>query len=96
MEIIYLKIAYNEDSKELAMKLNSEISHYPTVKLECYHEIKNRSKAYKLKGGYGSRISPFAVLIDQDKKVLRAFYSEDNSCTYSNIISTLNKYVPYN
>ncbi len=97
--MIKLKVAYNDDSEELIKKLEKIIQiKYVLVKLESYHEglFKERKKAFKLKGGFSARKSPFAVLTDEDDKAIRAFYSESNDCTYGNIINALNEYIPYN
>lgn len=37
--------------------------------------LQGRKKAFKLKGSYGAKLSPFAV-IELDGKVIKAFYSE--------------------
>ena len=48
---------------------------------------KERQKAFKVKGGYGARQTPFAVATLEGP--LKAFYSEDGSCTIENIIKWL-------
>lgn len=96
--MIKLKIAYNDSSENLIKELEKVIpTKYALVKLETYHEglFKERKKAFKLKGGFSARKSPFAVLSDVDDKIIKVFYSESNDCTYENIINTLNEYVPY-
>lgn len=93
-----LKVAYNDNSTSLVKKLEEVIpSKYAFVKLEAYQEelFKERKKAFKLKGGFSARKSPFAVLTDEDNKVVKAFYSESEDCNYENIINTLNEFIPY-
>lgn len=96
--MIKLKVAYNDNSEKLIKKLEEIIpTKYAFVELETYHEelFKERKKAFKLKGGYSARKSPFAVLLNTDNVVIKVFYSESNDCTYEKIINTLNGYVPY-
>ena len=59
------------------------------ITLIAYSENKRleRKKAFALKGSWSARETPFALLRDDDME-LKAFYSEDNSCTIDNIIST--------
>lgn len=97
--MIKLKIAYNDNSEGLIKELKKIIpSKYTFIELETYQEevFKERKKAFKLKGGFSARKSPFAVLTDEEiKKIIKVFYSESNECTLENIVKTLNEYVPY-
>lgn len=58
------------------------------VSIESYSEniFSEKKKAIMIKSSWGSRQSPF-VLIKDDGKAIKAFYSEDNSCTLENILS---------
>ena len=82
MELI---IAYNEDSFLEELKENLP----DFVTLTAYSENKRleRKKAFALKGSWSARKTPFALLRN-DNIDLKVFYSEDNSCTIDNIIST--------
>jgi hypothetical protein len=89
-------VAYDENSEEFFKQLSDLISqNYPKVKLVGYHEnkLKERKKAFGVKGGYGARLTPFTVVLDHESKPLKAFYSEVNECTLDNIINNLNKYL---
>ena len=55
--------------------------------------MKERKKAFGLKGSFSARLSPFAVLYNSENNPVRAFYSEVNECTLDNIINNLNKYL---
>nr|DAX08886.1 MAG TPA: putative thiol peroxidase [Bacteriophage sp.] len=93
-----LKIAYDNSSENLVRELETLIpSKYPLIKLEAYNEniFKERKKAFKLKNSYSARQCPFAVLLDADKKVVSAFYSEAQDCNLDNIFEVLNNYVTY-
>jgi hypothetical protein len=81
-------VAYDENSEEFFKQLSDLISqNYPKIKLVGYHEnkLKERKKAFGVKGGYGARITPFTVVLDHESKPLKAFYSEVNECTINNI-----------
>jgi hypothetical protein len=82
--MVRLKIVYNNDCLDLINKLQD------CCDIESFNEdvFKERSKAFKLKGGYGARKTPFAVVFNEEGPV-KAFYSEDNSCTFENIINYL-------
>lgn len=91
-------MAYDDDSQSLVNELGKIISDkFPLIKLEAYHEelFTERKKAFKLKGGYSARHTPFAVLIDNDSNPVMAFYSESGDCTKEEIIKTLTSFIAY-
>lgn len=91
-----LKFAYNNDSEILFRQVQDNISEkYPLIIVEGFHEnlMKERKKAFGLKGSFSARLSPFAVLYDSENNPVKAFYSEVNECTLDNIINNLNKYL---
>lgn len=92
-----LKVVYDDDSQTLVNGLNEILQNYPFVELETYHEglFKERKKAFKIKGGFSTRHTPFAVLINNDSEPVMAFYSEANTCTIDEILKTLNNYTVY-
>lgn len=82
---VKLQFVYNNDSLILAQDLmayakeiNLDIQGYSE---ELYRE---KNKAFKLKGGYSARKTPFA-LITVDGEPIKAYYSEVDECTFSNI-----------
>jgi hypothetical protein len=83
-----LTIIINNDCLYLYEELKNQIDPNK-VTLKCYNEdvYKERQKAFKVKGGYGARQTPFAVATLEGP--LKAFYSEDGSCTVENIINYL-------
>lgn len=96
--MITLKVAYDDSSEDFVKELSEVItSRFPLITLESYHEnlFKERKKAFKLKGGYSARKSPFAVGIDQEGKPIAAFYTESDTCTVDNIVNTLFKFIVY-
>lgn len=96
MELI---LALNNDYVILAGELRSYArEHFPLLNITYYNEdiYKEKQKAFKLKGGYGAKEVPFALLYDNfNKKPIKAFYAEDNSCTFDNIIKCLTNFVVY-
>ena len=96
--MITLTIAYDDNSESLIKDLQKLIAHkYPFITLKSFHEnlFKERKKAFKLKGGFSARKNPFAVLKDSDNKIIKVYYTENNDCTESNILDTLNSLIPY-
>lgn len=83
-----LSIAYNNDSKDF-FQATSELlkNDYPQVALSGYNEsvFKSRNKAFKLKGGWSARKTPFALITDEEDNPIKAFYSEAEECTIDNI-----------
>lgn len=78
-----LKLAYNNASSNLVKELN------PT---EAYNEdvFKERKDAFALKGSWGAKLTPFAILVDDSGKAVKGFYSEVKECTVENIKRYMN------
>ena len=93
-----LKVAYDDNSENLIIKLKEFLVDYPLINLEVYHEnlFKERKKAFAIKNEWGTRKSPFAILIDNDHIPVVAFYSEEGNCTADKIIKALDSYIVYN
>ena len=92
-----LKIAYNDDSERLIKQLKDYIKDFPLIELEAYHEqiFKERKKAFAIKNEWGTRLAPFAILIDNDNVPVIAFYSEKGSCTSEKINEALHNWIVY-
>lgn len=82
MELI---IAYSDDS--FLKELKENLPEYVTLTAYSENKRLERKKAFALKGSWSAKKTPFALLRD-DNIDLKVFYSEDNSCTIDNIIST--------
>lgn len=93
-----LKVAYSDESENLIKQLEEALREFPMVELESYHEnlFKERKKAFALKSEWGTRKSPFAILIDNDHIPVIAFYSEEESCTAIKITKALRNWIVYN
>jgi len=77
-----LKICYNDSKFFESVK-----SICNNIKVEGYDETnyKEKKKAYKIKGSYSARMTPFMLLLDDDEKYIKAFYSEAKECTLDNL-----------
>ncbi len=86
---LILYVCYNDASKELPIQIQDK---YPELKVISYDETHyaEKRKAYKIKGGYSARMTPFMLLLGDDKSYKKAFYSEDNNCTIENLEQCLN------
>ncbi len=79
-------VTYNNDNqikKISESELDSEIFHFIDSRT-----LKGKKEAYKLRSHWGSRIDPFAIVMDDENKPIKAFYSED-----TNVIETLLDYL---
>lgn len=68
-----------------------ENGHFPTIEVIAYNEdhYKEKKDAYMLKASCGARLTPFCAIYDDDKNLIKAFYSEVGECTINNIIEYL-------
>jgi hypothetical protein len=87
-----LELAFNEDCLDFKKQLDSLTKQFPTISYSSYDEnhYSDKKKAYKLKGGYSARMTPFALFKD-DTHVI-PFYSESDDCNLDNIKEILNRY----
>ena len=68
-----------------------ENGHFPTIEVVSYNEehYKERKDAFQLKASCGARLTPFCAIYNDDKELIKAFYSEVGECTIHNIIEYL-------
>lgn len=93
---ITLTAVYDDASEKFFADLRELVKcKYPLVELIGLHEniLKERKKAFKVKGGYSARKNPFAILLDTDKNPIKAFYSEANECTVDAIEKILDSFI---
>lgn len=91
-----LNVAYDNNSELFYQTLKTVMDTvYPNIKFEAFHEnkLRQRTKAFRVKGGYSARKTPFAVILDIENKPIKAFYSEVEECTVDNITSYLDSYL---
>lgn len=94
--LISVMVAYNEESIPFFQSLQEKISQkYPDVTLTGYREdtLKERKKAFGVKGSWAARLTPFAVMYDYENTPLKAFYSEVQECTVDNIEFYLDSFI---
>lgn len=72
----------------LSNKINGSFPGNPFFHFYDIGSMKDRSTAYKLKGQFGARLDPFAVVFNKDKAV-KAFYTEADD----HVIESLLKYL---
>lgn len=92
-----LKVAYDDNSEKLVSELRELLRDHPLIELETYHEqlFKERKKAFALKSEWGTRKTPFALFIDNERVPVIAFYSEEGSCNITKIAETLKNWIVY-
>lgn len=74
-------------SDYLSLKSEEEDFEYEFLTYdEEYH--KERGDAFKIKGGFGAKLTPFCVIY-KDKEPLKAFYSEAGECNLGRIVGYL-------
>ena len=87
-----LEITFNNDCEDFKSKIVDLVANYPNLVFHAYNEwhYKEKQKAYKLKGGYSARMTPFALFRDNTHTI--PFYFELDDCTVDNIKEILNHY----
>ena len=73
---------------DISNKINGSFPGNPFFHFYDIGSMKDRSAAYKLKGQFGARLDPFAVVFSKDKAV-KAFYTEADD----HVIESLIKYL---
>lgn len=83
-----LYICYNNSCSEFPKEI---IDNFPDLNIITYNEnyYAEKKKAYKVKGGYSARMSPFMLLLNDDKSFVRAFYSENEGCNLESLKTCL-------
>lgn len=92
------KISYNNNSIDFVNEIKTILSNeFPLIDVKTFNEntYSEKKKSYRHKNSFGAKMCPFSTLTDNDKRVVAAFYSENNKCTVDNIISYLKKVILY-
>lgn len=87
-----VKIVYSEDCLPLKNQVVAYIwEKLPGIEVETYDELhyKDKKKAIMIKASCGTRLVPFVAVYNDDKELIKAFYSEVGDCTVNNIIKYL-------
>ena len=95
---ITLTVVYDENSEKFYADVVELVTRkYPLVKLVGIHEntLKGKKKAFQIKGSFGARLTPFAVIEDLERTPFKAFYSEASECTIDKIEYVLDSFIVY-
>lgn len=79
-----LTVCYNSSCENFPKEVETFCAeNFPYTIVISYSEdlFNEKKKAYKVKGGYSARMTPFMLLTTDEKAYVKAFYSEDNGCT---------------
>lgn len=79
-------LVYNND--QVLKKLGDTLKVSPFFHFIDDRTHKGKKESWKVKGGFGAKLTPFAVVYDKDEPI-RAFYSE----TGEDIVELLIKYL---
>lgn len=80
-------IIYNDDQTLKELGDTSDLKVSPFFHFIDDRTRKGRKDAWKIKGGFGAKLTPFAVVYEGEKPI-KAFYSEAE-----NVIESLIKYL---
>lgn len=79
-----LKVVWDSDKNNFGEQLQDMIKDFSDIDLELYDmTTKNRKRGFRVMNICGATSNPFVSVYNPE--LLRAFYSEDNSCTIENI-----------
>nr|DAH58139.1 MAG TPA: hypothetical protein [Bacteriophage sp.] len=80
-------IVYNND--EVLKKLGGTLKVSPFFHFVDDRTRKGKKDSWKIKGGFGAKLTPFAVVYEGEKP-LKAFYSETGENVIDSLIDYLN------
>lgn len=80
-------IVYNND--EVLKKLRGTLKVSPFFHFVDDRTRKGKKDSWKIKGGFGAKLTPFAVVYEGEKP-LKAFYSETGENVIDSLIDYLN------
>lgn len=86
-----MKLILCHANDDWANSIKAKISE--AVETISYNEFykKERTKAFRVKGGYGARATPFALFYyGENDKEIKPFYSEAGNCTEQEIVRYVN------
>lgn len=89
-----IKIVYNESCQVFKNQLVAYLwEHFPKIDIETYDEsyYKDKKKAIMIKSSCGARLTPFIAIYNNNKDLIKAFYSEVRDCTLNNVIEYVNE-----
>lgn len=94
-----LHICYNDDCLNFLVDIQAICAFHALdggsdIDIKDYNEshYKEKKKAYRIKGGYSARKTPFMLLTTDGGEFIKAFYSEDDGCTSDKFKNFITKY----
>lgn len=87
--MIDIFIVYNDSSVERRIK-EANINSLPFIHFIDERTLKGKKEAFKLKSFWGAKITPFAIILEDDKAI-KAFYSETDNDIIESLIEYLNE-----
>lgn len=85
-----LKFIYSDDTQKSVFEQLKTLHEEVTCIGYDYNHFKERKDAFKVMGSCGARLTPFCALYNDNKDIVKAFYSEAAECTFININNYLN------
>lgn len=82
-------IVYNDPSVEKRVK-EANIKSSPFIHFIDEETLKGKKEAFKLKGAWGARMTPFAAVFEGEE-IIKAFYSEADNDIIKSLIDYLNE-----
>lgn len=82
-------IVHNDPSTEKRIK-EANIKTSPFIHFIDEGTLKGKKEAFKLKGAWGARMTPFAAIFEGEK-IIKAFYSEADEDVIKSLIDYLNE-----
>ena len=82
-------IVYNDPSVEKRIK-EANIKSSPFIHFIDEGTLKGKKEAFKLKGAWGARMTPFAAVF-KGEEIIKAFYSEADNDVIKSLIDYLNE-----
>lgn len=83
-------LVYNDDAQIQQIGGTYTLKVSPFFHFIDDRTVEGRKKSFKLKGSWGSRLTPFALCTDGEKAV-KAFYSETGTDIIKELIDYLNE-----
>lgn len=89
-DVMDVYVVYNDDSVLTRIGGTDTLKKSPFFHFMDDRTHKGRKDAWKLKGSFGAKLTPFAVVFEGEKP-LKAFYSETGEDIIESLINYLNE-----
>ena len=82
-----IKLVYSESKGQDLLEYFQTLDYEVITLNEDYH--KDKKKAIQLKASCGTKLIPFVAIYNDNRELIKAFYTEVKECTCENIKSYL-------